>query len=130
MLLVGSIAWYPVYVHLLIALAAAAGLAYERAAHRRALTGWTVAALVGIGVVGAAVIASISMQSIVSISTGPLWWPFLQACSLPALLAAGLLVVMTRSLRGSTSSQPLRPRRDTLNVTAGIPLGDRPALVP
>ncbi|HEX4579897.1 MAG TPA: glycosyltransferase family 87 protein [Candidatus Dormibacteraeota bacterium] len=130
MLLVGSIAWYPVYVHLLIALAAAAGLAYERAAHRRALTGWTVAALLGIGVVGAAVIASISMQSIVAISTGPVWWLFLQACSLPALLAAGLLVVMTRSLRGSTSSQPLSPRRDALNVTSGIPLGDRPALVP
>jgi alpha-1,2-mannosyltransferase len=104
MLLVGSIAWYPVYVHLLIALAAAAGLAYERGLHRRALAGWTVAALVGIGVIGAAVIAAISMESIVSISSGPLWWFFLQACSLPALLAAGLLVTMVRALRGGAVS--------------------------
>jgi hypothetical protein len=111
MLLVGSIAWYPVYVHLLIALAAAAGLAYERGAHRRALTGWTVAALVGIGVVGAGVIAAISMESIVSISTGPLWWVFLQACSLPVLLAAGLLLTMVRALRTQAVSPGVAPAR-------------------
>ncbi len=111
MLLVGSIAWYPVYVHLLIALAASAGLAYERGLHRRALTGWTVAALVGIGAVGAAVIAAISMESIVSISSGPLWWFFLQACSLPALLAAGLLFTMVRALRGGAVSRVAAPAR-------------------
>jgi alpha-1,2-mannosyltransferase len=111
MLLVGSIAWYPVYVHLLIALAAAAGVAYERGLHRRALAGWTVAALVGIGVIGAAVIAAISMESIVSISSGPLWWFFLQACSLPALLAAGLLFAMVRALRGGAVSPVAAPAR-------------------
>jgi alpha-1,2-mannosyltransferase len=111
MLLVGSIAWYPVYVHLLIALAAAAGLAYERGLHRRALAGWTVAALVGIGLIGAAVIAAISMESIVGISSGPLWWFFLQACSLPALLAAGLLFTMLRALRGGAVSPIAAPAR-------------------
>ncbi len=111
MLLVGSIAWYPVYVHLLIAVAAAAGLAYERGLHRRALAGWTVAALVGIGVVGAAVIAAISMESIVRISSGPLWWVFLQACSLPALLAAGLLFATVSALRGGAVSPAAAPAR-------------------
>lgn len=109
MLLVGSIAWYPVYVHLLIALAAAAGLAYERGRHRRALTGWTIAALVGIGAVGAAVIAAISMDSVVSISRGPLWWVFLQACSLPALLAAGLLFTIVQALRSGAVSPAAAP---------------------
>lgn len=99
MLLVGSIAWYPVYVHLLIAVAAALGLAHERGLHRRALQGWSAAALIGIGVIGAMVIAAITMASIVDISHGPLWWAFLQACSLPALLAAGLLATTARSLR-------------------------------
>ncbi|HEX4755786.1 MAG TPA: glycosyltransferase family 87 protein [Candidatus Dormibacteraeota bacterium] len=111
MLLVGSIAWYPVYVHLLIALAASAGLAYERGLHRRALTVWTVAALVGIGGVGAAVIAAISIDSIVSISRGPLWWFFLQACSLPALLAAGLLFTIIRALRSGAVSPVAAPAR-------------------
>jgi hypothetical protein len=111
MLLVGSIAWYPVYVHLLIAVAAAAGLAYERGLHRRALAASTVAALVGIGVVGAAVIAAISMDTIVGISSGPLWWAFLQACSLPALLAAGLLVAMVRALRSAGVTRAAVPAR-------------------
>lgn len=109
MLLVGSIAWYPVYVHLLIALAAAAGLAYERGLHHRALAGWSVATVLGVGLVGAAVIAAISMQTIVSIAAGPWWWLFLQACSLPALLAAGLLVAMMRSLRHGAVSPAAAP---------------------
>jgi alpha-1,2-mannosyltransferase len=111
MLLVGSIAWHPVYVHLLIALAASAGLACERGLHRRALTGWTLAALVGISAVGAAVIAAYSIDSIISLSSGPLWWLFLQACSLPALLAAGLLFTIVRALRDGAVNPVAAPAR-------------------
>jgi alpha-1,2-mannosyltransferase len=106
MLLVGSVTWYPVYVHLLIALAAAAGLAYERGRNGRALAGWTAAAMLGVGVVAGAAIAALTIQGIGAISKGPLWWLFLQACSLPALLAAGLLVAMIRTLPPDTAPQP------------------------
>ncbi|GAC1571635.1 MAG: hypothetical protein NVS3B18_04860 [Candidatus Dormibacteria bacterium] len=99
MLLIGTIAWYPVYVHLLIAIAAAAGLAHERGRLGNALAGWSAAALVGVGGVGGAAIAALSFQSVSAISTGPLWWLFLQACSLPAVLAIGLLVTLARALR-------------------------------
>ncbi len=107
MLLVGSIAWYPVYVHLLIAIAAAAGLAYERGRLGRALAGWSVAALVGIGLIGGAAIAAIGAAGIGAFS-GATWWFFLQACSLPAILAVGLLVTLTRALRGRSEAPPLR----------------------
>ncbi len=108
MLLVGSIAWYPVYVHLLIAIAAAVGLAHERGRLRRALLGWSVAALIGVGVVGGAAIAAIGVTGIDTHSSGPTWWLFLQACSLPALLATGLLVVMVRRLRAGTNPPLVR----------------------
>lgn len=98
MLLVGAIAWYPVYVHLLIALAAAAGLAHERVRLGHALARWSGAALLGIGLVGGAAIATLTIQEINAISVGPFWWLFLQACSLPAVLAAGLLITMARAL--------------------------------
>ncbi len=101
MLVIGTVTWYPVYVHVLIALAAAASLAYERGVHGRVLAGWTGAALVGVGAVASATIAALTIQSIGAISAGPLWWLFLQACSLPALLAVGLLVAMIRVLRAS-----------------------------
>ncbi len=99
MLLVGSIAWYPVYVHLLIAIAAAAGLAYERGRLGRVLLGWSGATLIGVGVGGGAAIAAIGTAGVRSLGSGPAWWLFLQACSLPALLAAGLLVVLVGALR-------------------------------
>jgi alpha-1,2-mannosyltransferase len=99
MLLVGSIAWYPVYVHLLIAIAAAAGLAHERGRMGRALAGWSAGALLGIGVVGGAAIAALSVQGVHVFSNGALWWLFLQACSLPAVLAVGLLITLVRALR-------------------------------
>jgi alpha-1,2-mannosyltransferase len=99
MLLVGSIAWYPVYVHLLIAIAAAIGLAHERGRLGRGLVGWSAAALVGVGAVGGAAIAALSVAGIGSVSSSPAWWLFLQACSLPALLATALLVALVRALR-------------------------------
>jgi alpha-1,2-mannosyltransferase len=99
MLLAGAIAWYPIYVHLLIAIAAAAGLAHERGNLGQALATWSGAALLGIGLVGGAAIAALTIQEIDAISSGPLWWLFLQACSLPAILAVGLLATMARALR-------------------------------
>ncbi len=99
MLLVGSIAWYPVYVHLLIAIAAAIGLAHERGRLGRGLVGWSAAALVGVGAVGGVTRAALSVAGIGSVSTSPAWWLFLQACSLPALLATALLVALVRALR-------------------------------
>jgi alpha-1,2-mannosyltransferase len=107
MLLVGSITWYPVYVHLLIALAAAAALAYERGRRGRALAGWCAAALLGVGLIGGAAIAVIGAAGIGAF-TGPAWWLFLQAASLPAFLAAGLLVSLTRALRGRAEGVPVR----------------------
>jgi len=107
MLLVGSIAWYPVYVHLLIAVAAATGLAYERGRLGRALMGWSAATLIGVGVVGGAAIAALSVAGVGAVTSGPTWWLFLQACSLPAVLASALLVVLIRALR---SPGPLRVR--------------------
>ncbi|HEY8754983.1 MAG TPA: glycosyltransferase family 87 protein [Candidatus Dormibacteraeota bacterium] len=99
MLLIGAIAWYPVYVHLLIAIAAAAALAHERGKLGRGLAGWSSSALIGVGVVGGAAIAALGVQGVGAISSSPLWWVFLQACSLPAVLAAGLLVSLVRALR-------------------------------
>jgi hypothetical protein len=99
MLLAGAIAWYPIYVHLLIAIAAAAGLAHERGRLGQALATWSGAALLGIGLVGGAAIAALTIQEIDAISSGPFWWLYLQACSLPAILAVGLLLTMVRALR-------------------------------
>jgi len=99
MLLIGTVAWYPVYVHLLIAIAAAAGLAYQRGKLGHALGGWSAGALIGVGVVGGAAIAALSIQGVGVIAGSPFWWVFLQACSLPAVLAAGLLIALVRALR-------------------------------
>ncbi len=109
MLLVGSIAWYPVYVHLLLAIAAALGLAHERGRVGRDLVGWSTAALIGVGVVGgAAVAAPLTISGIGAVATSPAWWLFLQACSLPAVLASALLVVMIRALRPAAASPGVR----------------------
>ncbi len=112
MLLVGSIAWYPVYVHLLIAVAAAVGLASQRGTPGRALMGWSAAALVGVGVVGGAAIAALTVTGVGVVTSGPTWWLFLQACSLPAMLAGALLLVLVRALRSSRS--PVRVRAAAL----------------
>jgi hypothetical protein len=106
MLLVGTIAWYPMYVHLLIVLAAAAGLAHERGRGWQALIGWSIAALVGIGVVGGIAIEAITLAGIGTLASGPLWWIFLQACSVPTVLAVGLLAALVRSLRARPATEP------------------------
>lgn len=103
MLLVSSVTWYPVYAQLLIAVAAAVGLAHERRLLRAGLLGWSATAA-GVTVAGAAVVGALTMTSIVHVAAGPAWWWFLQACSLPTLAAAGLLVVMVCRLRATVAS--------------------------
>ena len=102
MLLVGSVAWYPVYAELLIPLAAAVALACEQRINRAALLGWATASTAA-AVAGAAVIAGLSMASVLNISRGPLWWLFLQAWSLPVVAAAGLLGAFVVGLRAPLS---------------------------
>jgi ABC-type multidrug transport system permease subunit len=106
-----------VYVHLLIAIAAAAGLAHERGRLGRGLAGWSAGSLIGVGVVGGAAIAGLSIQGVGAISGSPLWWVFLQACSLPAVLATGLLVSLVRALR----DRPVLVRRAPVRVAAPVP---------
>ena len=49
--------------------------------------------------IGGAAIAALSVQGVHVLSNGVLWWVFLQACSLPAVLAAGLLITIVSALR-------------------------------
>ena len=99
MLLAASIAWYPHFTHLLIPLAAAAGLVAAR--------GWRVerrlgqAALAGLAVFGLlvpVVVASIDMGTMQRLSTSAAWWPALQLFSIPCLAALALFVALARSL--------------------------------
>ena len=100
MLLVGTITWYPIQVHVLIAVAAAVALARERGVHARALWWWSGAVIVGTGWVAGAAIAAFNIDGIAAISRGGMWWLFLQACSLPAVLAVGLGLALAMALRG------------------------------
>jgi hypothetical protein len=70
--------------------------------------GWAAAALVGVGLVGGVAVAAIAAAGIGAFSTSPTWWVFLQACSLPALLAAALLLCMANALRPRGQTAALR----------------------
>jgi alpha-1,2-mannosyltransferase len=106
MLLAASIAWYPHFTHLLFPLAAIAALVAARGwALERRLALAALAAGAVFVVLVPLVLASISMETIVSIHGTAGWWLFLQACSLPSLTVGVLFVALTRSLRlrGSAS---------------------------
>lgn len=105
MLLAGSIAWFPHFVHLLIPLGAAAGLVAARGwrAERRLLAA-IVAALLVFGMVTPLAISAIDMTLLQSLQGGAAWWPALQAFSLPALSALVLLGVLVRALRRPPAS--------------------------
>jgi hypothetical protein len=100
MLLAGSIAWFPHFTHILIPLAAGAGLVASRGrrVERRLLL-----ALLGVvavfGLVAPVVLSGIDMQTLQSAHAGALWWPFLQLFSLPAAAVLALLATQARSLR-------------------------------
>jgi alpha-1,2-mannosyltransferase len=110
MLLAGTIAWFPHFTHLLIPLAAAAGLVAARGWRvERGLLAGLVAVLLVFGVVAPLVISSIDMASLRALQAGPSWWVALQAFSLPALSALALLVVTVRSLRRRGPSRIAAP---------------------
>jgi len=99
MLLAASIAWYPHFTHLLIPLAAAAGLVAAR--------GWKVerrlgqAALLALAVFGLLVplvVADIDMNSMVRLHASAAWWPALQLFSIPCVAAVLLFASLLRSL--------------------------------
>ena len=110
MLLAASIAWYPHFTHLLIPLAAVAGLVAAR--------GWRVekrlaqAALVCLAVFGLLVplvVADIDMGTMRSLAAGPAWWPVLQLFSLPGIAVVVLFAALTRTLRWTSSASSTRP---------------------
>jgi alpha-1,2-mannosyltransferase len=109
MLLCASIAWYPHFTHLLIPLAAAAGLAAQRRGrHERPLLLAIAGCLVVFGLVVPLVVAQIDMHTLTSVAGTALWWPFLQLFSLPALAAALLLAAQWRALRGGGEAATAR----------------------
>ena len=100
MLLAGSIAWFPHFTALVIPLFATAGLVASRGWRtERRLLAASVTALIVFGVVAPFGIAAMTMPGLIALSASPLWWPFLQLCSLPCLSALWLFVELCRSLR-------------------------------
>jgi alpha-1,2-mannosyltransferase len=109
MVLAGSIAWFPHFIHLLIPVFAATGLIAARTLQgERSLARATVAVVVVFGVLAPGVIAALSIGWLGSLSVGAGWWPFLQLCSLPCLAVLWLAVATARSLRlGAFDLRPL-----------------------
>jgi alpha-1,2-mannosyltransferase len=107
MLLCASIAWYPHFTHLLIPLAAIAGLVAQRGWQvERGLLQAALACLAVFGLVVPLVLGVIDMHTLTSVAGTPRWWPFLQLFSLPALAAVVLFVALHRSLgRGQVGAR-------------------------
>jgi uncharacterized membrane protein len=103
MLLAGSIAWYPHFTHLLIPLAAAAGLVAARGwrAERRVATAALIV-LVMFAAVAPLVIDSLTMQSFVDLQRTRAWWIVLQLFSLPCAAVVGLYGALWTSSASST----------------------------
>jgi len=98
MVLVATIAWVPHYTSLLIPAAVGLRLAVlPGARHRRLIAAATAAFLVVTALAVPLALAHLTMAGVVQLSTTPLWWPFLQLSSLPALAALALLVALARS---------------------------------
>jgi alpha-1,2-mannosyltransferase len=108
MLLAGSIAWFPHEVHLLIPLFAAAALLAARDARAsRPVTAGLAGVVVATGVLAPWAISQLPMEQILAIHGGALWYPFLQATSLPALSSAVLLGALVLALRrGAATPSP------------------------
>ena len=100
MLLAGTIAWYPHFMHLLIPLAAAAGLIAARGRRlERGLLKATAGVLLVFGLLGPLVIDGIDMTTLRTAQAGSGWWPLLQAMSLPALSVLALFAALAHTLR-------------------------------
>jgi len=101
MLLAGSIAWFPHFTHLLIPLAACAGLIAARGwrAEQRLLLA-CLGVLLLFGVLLPTALSSVTgIGQLRAAQTGPGWWPLLQAFSLPALSVLALFAATVRALR-------------------------------
>jgi alpha-1,2-mannosyltransferase len=101
MLLAGTIAWYPHFTHLLIPLAAAAGLlaARGRRVEGRLLQA-TLAVLLLFGVLLPIALSNLTaISQLRSAQDGAGWWPLLQAFSLPALSVLALFGTLVHALR-------------------------------
>jgi hypothetical protein len=110
MLLAASIAWFPHFTHLLIPLAAGAALIAQRGWQvEKRLAQAAVATLVVFGLVVPVVVASIDMQTMVTVHGTAGWWPFLQLFSLPGVTAAVLFVALRNALRSQRGQRPPQP---------------------
>jgi alpha-1,2-mannosyltransferase len=110
MLLAASIAWFPHFTHLLIPLAAGAALIAQRGLHvEKRLAQAAVATLVVFGLVVPLVVASIDMQTMVTVHGTAGWWPFLQLFSLPGVTAAVLFLALRNALRTPRAQRPPQP---------------------
>jgi alpha-1,2-mannosyltransferase len=99
MLLAASIAWYPHFTHLLIPLAAAAGLVVARGWHvERRLAQAALGGLAVFGVLVPVVVANIDMGTMQRLSASGAWWPALQVFSIPCLATIALFIALVRSL--------------------------------
>jgi alpha-1,2-mannosyltransferase len=106
MLLAGSIAWFPHFLHLLIPIFAAFGLALARGWRtERNLVMAAAATLFAFGVLAPAAIGQLDIFWIGRLSHTAAWWPFLQLASIPCFCAVWLVVALTRSLRADVPSR-------------------------
>jgi len=131
MLLAGSVAWYAHYVHVLIPAMALVALAVRPTDHsprdvhtppearhegrRLEPAAVLVAGLAVLCVLAPVLIATTDMPTLISLSSGHWWWPYLQLWSLPSLAAAAMLAVLVRSIRAAGPVSP-QPRRLTSPV--------------
>lgn len=110
MLLAGTITWYAHDVHLLIPLAAAAGLAWSARGSARGLWATAALTLAAAAVLAPLLISVAPMTSIVAASHGPFWWLLLQVASIPVVASAALLAALVISLRTQGVSSSQAPR--------------------
>ena len=117
MVLAGGIAWYPVFMHLLIPLFTVLGIAAARGWRaERSLVVAAAGVLLVWGLIAPMAITQLSMAGVVGVSRSAAWWPFVQLCSLPCLSTLGLLAVLARRL--VSAPVPGRPAPERLAAGA------------
>lgn len=98
MVLAESIAWYPHLTYLLIPVFVGLGVIGARGWVAERRLGYALGALLlAVAVLTPIGLATWGLPQVSAIVRGPLWWPFLQLCSLPAVAVACLLWALVRS---------------------------------
>ena len=119
MVLAGSIAWYPHFIHLLIPMFASAGfIALRGWRNERGLLSATIAMALVYAVIAPLVIAQLDVRTVASWAGSAAWWPLLQVFSLPALTVGWWTVAATRSLRRTRTVTVAVQSRDTSSRAA------------